>query len=42
MAEVTALGFEYTNRTDNTLDGLTATARNWRRHYRRTMNFKVC
>jgi hypothetical protein len=25
MTEVTALGFEYANRTDNTLDGLTAT-----------------
>jgi len=25
MAEVTALGFEYANRRDNTLDGLTAT-----------------
>jgi hypothetical protein len=25
MAEVTALGFEYANRTGNTLDGLTAT-----------------
>ena len=24
MAEVTALGFEYADRTDNTLDGLTA------------------
>ena len=25
MTEITALGFEYANRTDKTLDGLTAT-----------------